>query len=155
MTARSAMPWRWRQPPVNDRVLVFASRFDGQGTGDARHPRGAIRLMRHSLRIRRQALRTPGAVGVSLYARPLRGEFYTLSAWQDEESLRAFAHTGAHRAGVKDLNAHGGQVKGVLISWWEDATDWRPRWDETLRRVAAATPGPYAGPDASAHQSAA
>lgn len=152
MSANSAMPWRWRERPTKERVLVFASRFDGQGNGGGRRSKGALRLMRHSLRIRKQVLRTPGAIGVSLYARPIRGEYYTVSAWQDEASLMAFARTGAHRAGVRDLYAHG-NVNGVLISWWADADNWQPSWDDAIRRTAAATPGPFVGPDASVQRS--
>jgi hypothetical protein len=150
----STLPWQWQERPMGSRVLVFASRFDGQGMGNGRRPRGAFRLMRHSLAIRRQVLRTRGAVGVSVSARPLRGEYYTLSAWQDEQSLLAFAHRGAHKAGVQDLYRRG-PVTGVLIAWWEDATSWKPRWDDAIRRTWEATPGQYIGPDDSERRPAA
>jgi hypothetical protein len=42
-----------------------------------------------ALRIRRQMLGSPGALGVSLIARPLHRTFWTLSAWQDQAALLA------------------------------------------------------------------
>jgi heme-degrading monooxygenase HmoA len=136
-----ALPWKTVAAPTGERVLVFASRFDGRGFGSARVMLGA------GIGIRRGALHAPGCLGASLWARPLRGKYHTLSAWQDEESLAAFARSAAHRDGVRALRAVG-PVDGVLISWWENAADWRPNWKAAISRAAAATPGPYAGPGA-------
>ena len=134
------LPWIGRRRAEQaGSVLVFASRFDSRGPGSARA------LFTGGMRIWLTALRSPGVLGASLWARPLRGKYYTLSAWESEEALRAFAHSGAHRRGVKALYATG-EVDGVLSSWWEDAGTWRPRWTDAVRRADAATPGPYAGP---------
>ena len=145
MISMFALPWKTVARPAGDRVLVFSSRFDGRGIRSARA------MLRSGMGIRRGALQAPGCLGASLCARPLRGKYHTLSAWQDEQSLMAFARSAPHRDGIRALRA-AGPVDGVLISWWEDAAGWRPRWDEALRRVAAATPGPYTGPAAPEHE---
>lgn len=80
-------------------------------------------------------------MGVTLMAHPMRGTYYTLSMWRDEESLLAFAHGAAHGEAVRRL-ASLGPVQGILVS--RDAgTERRPRWRETKRWLAALSPGPY------------
>jgi hypothetical protein len=74
-------------------------------------------------------------------AHPIRGRYYTLSMWRDEESLLAFAHGGSHRRAVQKIAAVG-PVQGILLSRSADPTR-RPRWRETKRWVAGAVPGPY------------
>jgi heme-degrading monooxygenase HmoA len=142
------LPWIGRRRATQGQVLVFASRFDGRGV------RSSWALFTGGMRIWRTALRSPGVLGASLWAKPIRGSYYTLSAWESEEALRAFARSAAHRRGVKVLRA-AGAVDGVLISWWEDADTWRPRWKDALRRAHASTPGPYAGPAPSTQRPAA
>jgi heme-degrading monooxygenase HmoA len=142
------IPWLGRRRPKGGQVLVFASRFDSH------NPRSAWALFTGGMRIWLTAVRSPGSFGASLWAKPIRGRYYTLSAWESEEMLRAFAHGRPHRRGVKALYA-AGNVDGVLISWWEDADGWRPRWKDAITRADAATPGPYAGPTASAERPAA
>ena len=137
---RLASPWQWRAKPTGERMLVFASRFDGRGQRFART------LLSGGGRVRKQVLASPGALGVSIYARPLRGKYYTLSAWADEESLRAFARSGGpHAEAIRELRNRGA-VTGVLISWWQPASAGAPTWDDALRRIEASPPGPYAGP---------
>jgi heme-degrading monooxygenase HmoA len=142
------LPWRWRRRPAEGRVLVFASRFDSRGF------RSSWALFAGGMRIWRTASRSPGSYGASLWAKPFRGKYYTLSAWESEEALHAFARSAVHRSGIKALYA-AGKVDGVLISWWEDADGWRPQWKDAIRRADASTPGRYAGPAAEADNNAA
>jgi heme-degrading monooxygenase HmoA len=135
------LPWRGQRRAETERVLVFASRFDG------RKPRSAWALLRYGTRVWLVAARSPGCLGAALWAKPLRGKYYTLSAWDSEAALRAFAHDAAHRDGIRALRRLS-EIDGVLISWWTDGASWRPRWREAMRRADAATPGPYAGPHA-------
>ena len=134
------VPWFGRRRTKDGQpVLVFASRFDSQ------NPRSALALLVYGLRIWITAARSRGALGASLWAKPLRGRYYTLSAWESEEALREFARSKAHRVGVKALRK-AGTVDGALISWWEDGADWTPRWKDAIRRADASPTGPYAGP---------
>ena len=64
-----------------------------------------LRSLRHvpgflgaAMKLRRQVLAMPGALGVSLIAQPAHKTFWTLSAWVDQASLDAFVATPAHVA---------------------------------------------------------
>lgn len=128
------LPWRWTKAARGERGVVFASRFDAKGL------KARWVLFAAGMQLRRAVLASPGALGVSLRAHPIAGRYYTLSMWQDEESLLAFAHGGDHRAAVKRISQLG-PVSGTLISREDDCS--RPRWREILRWVASAEPGPY------------
>jgi heme-degrading monooxygenase HmoA len=142
------LPWLGRRAPRSGRVLVFASRFD------SRNPLSALALAIYGVGIWLASARSRGNLGASLWAKPIRGRYYTLSVWESEETLRAFARSKPHRAGVKALYKVG-KVDGVLISWWEDTSGKRPRWQDAIRRADASAPGPYVGPAADSKQAAA
>src|ERR1700722_4995942 len=95
------LPWRWTKTVRPERVVVFASRFDAKGL------KARWVLFAAGIRVRRHVLASPGALGVSLRAHPLAGRYYTVSMWQDEESLLAFAHSGHHREAMKLIRALG------------------------------------------------
>ncbi|MCM3923594.1 antibiotic biosynthesis monooxygenase, partial [Frankia sp. AiPs1] len=62
-----------------------------------------ITMLRSALAVRRAVLATPGALGVSLVARPLRREYFTLSAWTDRAALDAFVGNPRHREAMRRL----------------------------------------------------
>lgn len=130
------LPWRWTRRPRPERAVLFASRFDTSGLKDR------WRLLVGGTRLRRAVLRAPGALGVGLRAYPLAGRFYSLSLWEDQASLLAFARGEDHRAAAHTIT-ESGPVEGVLIS--REAEPTRPRWKETLPWVSGAEPGPYRG----------
>jgi hypothetical protein len=128
------LPWRWTEQARPETTVVFASRTDGTGL------RAGWRLFVGGIRLGGAVLRSPGALGVSVRAHPLKGHYYTMSMWEDEASLLTFAHNADHQAAVRHV-AELGTVAGVLLSRESDAR--RPRWRETLRWLASAEPGPY------------
>jgi len=128
------LPWRWTKAARPERAVVFASRFDARGL------KARWVLLTAGMGLRRAVLTSPGALGVSLRAHPIAGRFYTLSMWEDEASLSAFARGGDHRAAVRRIGELG-PVSGILISR-EDVSR-RPRWADIRRWVGAAGPGPY------------
>jgi hypothetical protein len=134
MPTMLVLPWRWTDQPRPANVLLFASRFDGTGL------RTGWRLLTGGMRLRRAVLRAPGALGASVRAHPVRGRYYTLSMWKDQDSLMAFAHGSAHRRAVRGL-AELAPTRGVLIS--RPAGPQRPTWPDTLRWLTALEPGPY------------
>lgn len=139
MPTMFTLPWRWTPRPRPAQVVVFASRFDDTG------PRAGWRLFWGGIRLRRVVLRSPGALGVSLRAHPLKGRYYTLSMWDDEAALLKFARDDAHRSAVQSITEIG-PVQGVLLSCKADNR--RPRWTETLRWIDGSEPGPYRKDDA-------
>jgi heme-degrading monooxygenase HmoA len=62
--------------------------------------RSARRLpafLRFTRKIQRQLAGAPGLVGYTLRAKPLRRQFWTLSAWESAEALEAFVVAAPHR----------------------------------------------------------
>lgn len=128
------LPWAWTNAPRPENPLLFASRFDGTGF------RQGWRLSTGGIRLYLAVLRAPGALGVSVRAHPLRGRYYTLSLWKDEESLLAFAHGPAHMKAVAGMGEFG-RARGVLAS--RPAGPRRPTWPDTLRWLGSLEVGPY------------
>ena len=87
-----------------------------------------------SFGIMKQIEAASGAVGYSLGSHLPGLYFYTLSAWNDEESLRAFSralqHGNALRAFRSDMRA-----ASPFIRWHVRGTDLPLRWDDALERI--------------------
>src|SRR3954453_7569168 len=83
-TAGSAAP-----VPTTDSI-VMASRFRV-----LRH-RDVLPFFIDALRVFALARRSPGIIGVTLRARPLRKEFWTLSQWADQTALEEMVRTEPH-----------------------------------------------------------
>ena len=128
------LPLRWTKPARPERAVVFVSRFDARGL------KARWVLFGAGMRLRRTVLASPGALGVSLRAHPIAGRYYTLSMWEDEASLLAFARGEDHRAAVATVSALG-PVSGVLVSRECDGAP--PRWGDILRWADSTDPGPY------------
>ena len=75
----------------------------------------------------------PGIVGWSLGANLLRLDFYTLSAWQDAESLRQFVRAGDHLASLEQFE-HDMRRKSIFIYYTVVGRDLPLRWDDALAR---------------------
>lgn len=131
------LPWRWTTRARPEHAVVFASRFDAKGA------RARWTLLVAGTRLRRAVLASPGALGVSLRAHPLAGRYYTLSMWQDQASLSAFARGPDHGAVVRRMRELG-PASGVLVSRSDDGR--RPRWADILRWVDSTEPGPFRRP---------
>ena len=134
MPTMFTLPWRWTKEARPERSVIFASYFEANGLKDR------WVLFAAGIRLRRYVLASPGALGISLRTHLLAGRYYTVSMWQDETSLMAFAHGDNHRSAVRRISEIG-PVGGVLISRESEVI--RPRWSKTLRWIAIAKPGPY------------
>ncbi|MGI5453405.1 DUF3291 domain-containing protein [Streptomyces sp. CA-249302] len=87
-----------------------------------------------SLVVFQQVRRSPGVLGASLKAEPLKRTFWTLSAWRDQEALDAFARTDPHAKSVRGLRPG---MKGSVFVFWDSERDRLPiTWDEAQRRLA-------------------
>ena len=120
------LPWRTKTEADPDRsYLVMASRLP------LRSRRTVPRFLGLTLSVVRQLERTDGLVGYTLLAQPLKGTFWTLSAWTDQAHLDSFARALPHLAVIGTLRPHMGPtrfsfwtVKGsALTITWEEATD--------------------------------
>jgi hypothetical protein len=123
------LPWAASNSPQprDGTVTVMASRLE------LRRLRDVPSFLTGAMRIRRQMLGSPGALGVSLIARPLRRTFWTLSAWQDRAALGAVVGREPHR---RIMNHFRPRMAGSsFVTWTAPATALPVAWDEALRRL--------------------
>nr|WP_055406297.1 antibiotic biosynthesis monooxygenase [Frankia sp. ACN1ag] len=110
-------------------IEVMASRFV---LTSARH---SVTMLRSALAVRRALLAAPGALGVSLVARPLRREYLTLSAWTDRAALDAFVGDPHHREAMRRLGPAMAQSRFVF--WHPPAGAGAPTWAQAHEHLAA------------------
>ena len=91
------------------------------------------KFFRFVFAIRRQLAHSEGLIGYSLDAHPLAKEYWTLSVWEDRDSLWRFVHRLPHSRAMQDLLPHMGEtgffhfeVKGASVP---------PDWQEAKRRM--------------------
>ncbi|MFD9098286.1 DUF3291 domain-containing protein [Streptomyces collinus] len=122
------LPWTVpNTPPPDTDVHVFASRFE------TRTRWGALRFFLRTPRVWRQVSHAPGAHGAALKAQPLRRTFWTLSAWESADALRAFARSGAHAPASQGLAR---QMRDAKYATWRASSDDLPvSWQEAFRRL--------------------
>ncbi len=61
------------------------------------------KLTQYTQKVIAQLHKSEGAMQFSLHARPENGEFWTLSVWKDEKSMKAFARSKAHSDAVSEM----------------------------------------------------
>ncbi len=120
-TAGSAAP-----VPTTDSI-VMASRFRV-----LRH-RDVLPFFVDALRVFALARRSPGIVGVTLSARPLRKEFWTLSQWADQTALEAMVRSEPHASVMVRQRAV--MAESVFCTWTAPA-DTPPTWADVRRKMA-------------------
>ncbi|MDT0398789.1 MULTISPECIES: DUF3291 domain-containing protein [Streptomyces] len=115
--------------PANTRVYVMASRFELKSLSDV------PKFLVHSLRSWSQVKTAHGVYGASLVAQPLRRTFFTLSAWQDRDTLFAYAKTDPH---LTSMRASRAACRRSTFVYWEAGSAELPiSWDEAKRRLDA------------------
>jgi heme-degrading monooxygenase HmoA len=90
------------------------------------------RFLRYVMAIKRQLDKTEGLMGYSLLAKPIRSNYWTLSAWESDEALRRFIREPPHRDAMADLPNY---LSGFKTTRWMAA--WNglpPRWSDALAR---------------------
>jgi hypothetical protein len=123
------LPWTvvGSPPPEGGPITVVASRLE------LRRLRDVPSFLIAALRIRRQMLNSPGALGLSLIARPLLRTFWTLSAWQDQAALSTATGNEPHRQIMKHFRP---RITGSSFVTWTAQTAALPiTWEEALRRL--------------------
>ncbi len=85
------------------------------------------------LAIVRQARRSPGCLGAGV-RRDVQLIFWTRTLWQDEQSMRVFMMTGAHRAVMpKILN----WCDEASVTHWQQDSDILPEWPTATTKMRA------------------
>ncbi len=135
-------PQPWKQLTAIDpdrEYLAFTSRFA---------LRSVLRVpafMGASLGIMKQVEAAPGVVGYSLGTHLPGLNFYTLSAWQDEESLRAFSRRLQHGQSLKTFHRDM-RSQSPFIRWQVRGRDLPLRWVDALERIRQSDEQPRIAP---------
>jgi nitrite reductase/ring-hydroxylating ferredoxin subunit len=119
-----ALPWKTFTTPESDRDYPAMLSHLPLATF-----RATPKFFRFIFAIQRQLASSEGLIGYTLDAHPLAKEYWTLSVWEDRDSLWRFVHKLPHSKAMQDLLPHMGEtrffhfeVKGSLVP---------PDWQET------------------------
>ena len=123
-----ALPWKSFTTPEDDREYpALLSHL----------PLASFRVMpkffKFVFAIQRQLAESEGLIGYSLDAHPLAKEFWTLSVWQDRDSLWRFVHKLPHSRAMQDLLPHMGETG--FFHFEVTGSSVPPDWQETKRRM--------------------
>ena len=97
--------------------------------------RAMPKFIRFVFGIRRQLAESEGLIGYSLDAHPLVKEFWTLSVWEDRDSLWRFVQNMPHSRTMTDLLPHMGQTS--FFHFEVNGSSVPPDWQATKRRMRA------------------
>ena len=129
-------PWKQVVPIDPEREYVaFTSRFF------MKSPVRVLRFISRSGSIGRQVDTAPGVVGWSIGTNLLKLEFYTLSAWEDLESLERFAQEAEHGAALREF-AGDRRRESLFIHYTVRGSELPLSWKEALRRQESVANGP-------------
>ena len=120
-------PWRtFRAPNPNGDFVALVSYLPLKSYG------GVFTLAIYAAQVIKQLAAADGLLGYSLLARPLSKRFWTLSAWESEDALRAFVQKEPHLRIMTALAPH--MDKTNFVRWKVKGSDLPLRWDDALRR---------------------
>jgi len=122
------VPWKtYESPTPGNRYLALISYLP------LKHFRAIPKFFRFTSEIRRQLRAAQGLIGYSVEARPLARKFWTLSAWQDEQSLQDFVGALPHSRVMKDLAPH--MSKSQFAQWTVESKEIPLDWAAAKARI--------------------
>ena len=80
-----------------------------------KHFRAIPAFIRYSIQTRRQLKSTHGVIGYALFASPFARKFWTLSVWEDQQSLDNFVRQIPHSRIMQEMLPHMG--KSQFAQW--------------------------------------
>lgn len=123
-----ALPWKSFAAPESDRGYTALLSYLPLNKW-----RAIPKFMRYTFQIQRQRADFEGLIGYSLDANVPSREFWTLSVWEDDESLRRFVQRTPHNRVMTDLLADMGQTE--FFPFNVDGSSIPPDWEGTKRRM--------------------
>jgi hypothetical protein len=122
-------PWSQRSAvdPARE-YIAFTSAF---------HLKSLLRapaFVRRAYKIMKQADAAPGIVGWSLGFNLFRLDFYTLSVWQDNDSLRRFVRAGEHLTSLTEFE-HDLRKSTTFVHYKLFGRDVPATWKDALERL--------------------
>jgi len=98
-----------------------------------KHYRTVPSVAKYSYKVEKQLIETQGLIGYSMGSKPWTKQFWTLSVWEDEAALVAFALSGAHKDTMPSLHKDMGATK--FIRWKVLGTDVPVTWEVALEKA--------------------
>ncbi len=98
-----------------------------------KHYRTVPSVAKHSYKVEKQLIETQGLIGYSMGSKPWSKQFWTVSVWEDEAALMAFAFSGAHKDIMARLYTDMGATK--FARWKVLGTDVPLTWEVALEKV--------------------
>lgn len=92
------------------------------------------RFLRYARLIGSQLAESPGLIGFSFRASFLGRKFWTLSAWESSQALRAFVDQPPHRDAMSDFRPYMGTTR--FVTWRVPGSALPPSWEDGLNRLA-------------------
>ncbi len=123
-----ALPWKSFTTPQSEREYAALLSHLPLTTF-----RAMPKFFRFVFAIQRQLTESEGLIGYSLDAHPLAKQFWTLSVWEDRDSLWRFVHRLPHSRAMTDLLPHMGRTEFFHFEVTGDSIP--PDWQETKRRM--------------------
>jgi hypothetical protein len=123
-----AVPWKSFAAPESDREYTAMLTYLPLNKW-----RAIPKFMRYTSQIRRQLADSEGLIGYALDANVLKRDFWTLSVWEDEESLKRFVQRNPHSRVMTDLLRDMGQTE--FLPFKVDGSSIPPDWEGTKRRM--------------------
>lgn len=116
------------ESPDSGEAVVMASKFEVKSLLNV------PRFFLLSLVVWKQVRSAPGTIGASLRAEPFKKTFWTLSAWQDQESLEAFSRSDPHAKVVAKLIPT--MDRSTFVFYGAARSELPLSWDDATRRIA-------------------
>lgn len=123
------MDSRWKMLVPADRTREYIALLSYL---PLRRYRAIPRFLQFSLRIQKQLRDTPGVIGYSFRAKLISRNFWTLSVWENEQSLMDFVTRIPHGEAMKAMIPHMGPTK--FTQWKVNASALPLRWEEAIKR---------------------
>lgn len=125
------LPWKMLTEPRQDRDYVALLSFL-----PLKRYRTIPKFLWLTFETQRQLRQSKGLIGYSLHAEPFRRQFWTLSVWEDRQSLMDFVGEIPHSRIMQSLAPHMGKTK--FVQWQLAASGIPPAWNAAKARMAAA-----------------
>ncbi len=123
-----ALPWKSFAAPETDREYHAMLSYLPLNKW-----RTMPKFFRYTRQIQRQLANSEGLIGYSLDANVLGRTFWTLSVWEDEESLWRFVPRIPHSRAMTNLLRDMGQTE--FFHWKVDGSSVPPDWEEAKRHM--------------------
>lgn len=122
------IPWINISPPAPGKIYLALISYL-----PLRHFRAIPDFFRFTIQIRRQLKITPGVIGYTIEAKPFSRKFWTLSAWEDQQSLNNFVRQIPHSQVMQVLAPHMG--KSQFAQWNVTHTEIPLDWSSAKTRL--------------------